>query len=149
MAFNAVDAGRDDRCGRGGCASGCASSTGILAAASGPVEVTAMGNAATGARRIDVGARIRPGDEIATLPGVRAQVMMRDGTTFAIGERARLVIDEYAYDPKTGRGALGAVIRRGSFRFVSGRIAKTSPGNVKLLQAIRRLPSTAPRFWGP
>ena len=110
-----------------------ASSTGILAAASGPVEVTAMGNAATGARRIDVGARIRPGDEIATLPGVRAQVMMRDGTTFAIGERARLVIDEYAYDPKTGRGALGAVIRRGSFRFVSGRIAKTSPGNVKLV----------------
>ena len=110
-----------------------ASSTGILAAANGPVEVTAMGGAATGARRIDVGARIRPGDEIATLPGVRAQVMMRDGTTFAIGERARLVIDEYAYDPKTGRGALGAVIRRGSFRFVSGRIAKTSPGNVKLV----------------
>ena len=108
-------------------------SNGVLAAANGPVEVFASDNMQAESRRIDVGARIRPGDEIVTLTGVRAQVMMRDGTTFAIGENASLIIDEYAYDPETGRGALGAIIRRGSFRFVSGRIAKTSPGNVKLI----------------
>ena len=109
------------------------SSDGVLAAANGPVEVVAPDNLGSGSRRIAVGARIGPGDEIVTLTGVRAQVMMRDGTTFAIGENASLVIDEYAYDPESGRGALGAIIRRGSFRFVSGRIAKTSPGNVKLI----------------
>ena len=110
-----------------------AASNGVLAAANGPVEVRAMDGPAGGARRLDVGDRVFPGDEIVTLPGVKAQVMMRDGTTFAIGEQAILVIDEYEYDPRSGRGALGAVIRRGSFRFVSGRIAKTSPGNVKLV----------------
>ena len=109
------------------------SSTGVLAAANGPVEIRPMHSPQGPSRPVDVGARILPGDEIVTLPGVKAQVMMRDGTTFAIGEQASLVIDEYVYDPRSGRGALGAVIRRGSFRFVSGRIAKTSPGNVKLI----------------
>ena len=75
-------------------------SNGVLAAANGPVEVFASDNMQAESRRIDVGARIRPGDEIVTLTGVRAQVMMRDGTTFAIGENASLIIDEYAYDPE-------------------------------------------------
>ena len=109
------------------------SSSGILAAANGPVEVRSILNPSAAPRRLAVGARLVAGDEVVTGPNVRAQIMLRDGTTFAIGEMARLAIDEFTFDPVTGAGALGAVIRQGSFRFVSGRVAKTSPGNVKLI----------------
>ena len=108
-------------------------STGILAAASGLVEVRSLHQPSAPPRRLRIGKRVRAGDEVITGQDVRAQIMLRDGTTFAIGEQARLVIDEFTYDPATGAGALGAVIRQGAFRFVSGRIAKTSPGNVKLI----------------
>ena len=109
------------------------SSSGILAAANGPVEVRSILNPSAPPRRLAVGARLVAGDEVVTGRNVRAQIMLRDGTTFAIGEMARLAIDEFTFDPITGAGALGAVIRQGSFRFVSGRVAKTSPGNVKLI----------------
>ncbi len=109
------------------------SSSGVLAAANGPVEIVSMTDPSGAPRRLVVGARVVAGDEIITGRNVRAQIMLRDGTTFAIGERARLAIDEFIYDPATGTGALGAVIRQGSFRFVSGRIAKTNPGNFKLI----------------
>jgi len=108
-------------------------STGVLAAATGPVEVRSIAAPSTAPRRLSVGSRIMAGDEVITSRNVRAQIMLRDGTTFAIGEKARLAIDEFIYDPVSGAGALGAIIRQGSFRFVSGRIAKTSPGNVKLI----------------
>lgn len=103
------------------------SSSGVLAAANGPVEIVSMTDPSGAPRRLVVGARVVAGDEIITGRNVRAQIMLRDGTTFAIGERARLAIDEFIYDPATGTGALGAVIRQGSFRFMSGRIAKTNP----------------------
>lgn len=109
------------------------SSSGVLAAANGPVEIVSINDPSAAPRRLAVGARLVSGDEIITGRNVRAQIMLRDGTTFAIGERARLAIDEFIYDPATGTGALGVVIRRGAFRFVSGRVAKTSPGNVKLI----------------
>jgi len=107
--------------------------SGVLAAASGPVSVRPMGNQGAATKRLAIGSKLFFGDEIITGDGVRAQILLRDGTTFSIGEGANLVLDEFVYDPASGDGGIGVVIRKGAFRFVSGKIAKRTPQNMQVL----------------
>ena len=107
--------------------------SGVLAAASGTVMVRPMADPEARAVGLEVGQKVFFGDEIITDGGVRAQILLRDGTTFSIGEGANLVLDEFVYDPQSGDGGIGVVIRKGAFRFVSGKIAKKTPQNMKVL----------------
>ena len=107
--------------------------SGVLAAASGPVSVRPMADKATIPARLDIGNKVFFGDEIITGDGVRAQILLRDGTTFSVGESASLVLDEFVYDPASGNGGIGVVITKGAFRFVSGKIAKKTPQNMRVL----------------
>ena len=107
--------------------------SGVLAAASGPVSVRPVGNQGAATKRLAIGSKLFFGDEIITGDGVRAQILLRDGTTFSIGEGANLVLDEFVYDPASGDGGIGVVIRKGAFRFVSGKIAKRTPQNMQVL----------------
>ena len=107
--------------------------SGVLAAASGTVMVRPMADPEARAVGLEVGQKVFFGDEIITDGGVRAQILLRDGTTFSIGEGANLVLDEFVYDPQSGDGGIGVVIRKGAFRFVSGKIAKKKPQNMKVL----------------
>ena len=107
--------------------------SGVLAAASGPVSVRPMADPSATPVQLRVGKKVFFGDEIITASGVRAQILLRDGTTFSIGEGASLVLDEFVYDPSSGDGGIGVVIRKGAFRFVSGKIAKKRPQNMRVL----------------
>ena len=107
--------------------------SGVLAAANGKVMVKPMADPDARAAGLAVGQKVFFGDEIITDNGVRAQILLRDGTTFSIGEGANLVLDEFVYDPQSGDGGVGVVIKKGAFRFVSGKIAKKTPQNMKVL----------------
>ena len=50
-----------------------------------------------------------------------------------LGEGARLVLDEFVFDPRSNAGGVGVVIKKGAFRFVSGKIAKANPRNMRVL----------------
>ena len=107
--------------------------SGVLAAANGPVTAGPMGTADGAMRKLAVGNKVFFEDEIITGDGVRAQILLRDGTTFSIGEGARLILDEFVFDPRTNEGGVGVVIKKGAFRFVSGKIAKANPRNMRVL----------------
>ena len=107
--------------------------SGVLAAANGPVAAGPMGTDDSAMRALAVGNKVFFEDEIVTGDGVRAQILLRDGTTFSIGEDARLVLDEFVFDPRTNAGGLGVVIKKGAFRFVSGKIARANPRNMRVL----------------
>ena len=92
-----------------------------------------MGTAGGAMRKLAVGNKVFFEDEIITGDGVRAQILLRDGTTFSIGEGARLILDEFVFDPRTNEGGVGVVIKKGAFRFVSGKIAKANPRNMRVL----------------
>lgn len=70
------------------------------------------------------GAQVFQDDVIVTGPQGSVGVTFVDRTTFALGENARMILDEYAYDPvaNNGQGVLGVV--SGSFAFVSGGLGK-------------------------
>lgn len=73
------------------------------------------------------GGNIFQGDVLETGAGSSIGIVFADDTMFSLGEGGRMVMDEMIYDPGTQEGAFSATILTGTFSFVSGQIAKTSP----------------------
>lgn len=67
---------------------------------------------------------IRFEDRVITSEQGLVQVLFVDGSTFTIGAGARVVIDEFVFDPATGGGELVADVAEGALRFVGGRLSK-------------------------
>ncbi len=88
--------------------------------------------------KVTSGTKIFLGDEIEVASGGRMQIMLVDETVFTLGSGARLVIDEFVYDPATQAGSMTTNITKGAFRFVSGKLAKSSPKAMKV-----KLPSAS------
>lgn len=78
----------------------------------------------TGQRTVVIGNDIAFRDRIITSPSGLVQVLFVDGSAFTVGANSRVVIDEFAYNPSTGAGALAAEVTRGALRFVGGGVSK-------------------------
>jgi len=63
--------------------------------------------------------RIAWGDLIETKRNSQLQILLLDRSSFGIGARSRVRIDEYVYDPDEGR-SLFATFIKGALRFFSG-----------------------------
>jgi hypothetical protein len=107
---------------------------GVAAAVTGQVQLAAVGAAARSGVRS--GEAIRLGDQIATGPDSKLQIMLADETVFTIGPNAAITIDEFVFDAPSGRGKLTADIARGAFRFVTGRIAANNPQDMKVTMPV-------------
>lgn len=60
------------------------------------------------------------------------QILLLDETVFTIGPDSALVVDEFVYDPSTDAGRVQATVAKGVFRFVTGKIAKKRPSDMKV-----------------
>jgi hypothetical protein len=99
---------------------------GVVAAVKGTVEIV-RGTGAPARQAAQSGALVFQGDEIITGPESRFQLLLRDETTFTLGENARITVDEFVYDPATSEGTVAANISKGAFRFITGRVARKNP----------------------
>lgn len=70
---------------------------------------------------------IYKGDVIQTKDDGAVGITFADKSTFSLGKSGRMVIDELVYDPATQHGQSAMSVVKGTFSFVSGQIAKTSP----------------------
>lgn len=76
------------------------------------------------------GTAIEQNDRIETKNG-KLKIVFRDDTQVSVTEHSSLVIDDFVYDPKNGKGNLGLKAAGGTVRYVSGAIAK-DPRQVKI-----------------
>lgn len=83
------------------------------------------------ARTAEIGTDIKLRDEITSGERAAMQVLLLDETTFTVGPKAQLTVDEFIYDPNADTGAMTARVTKGAFRFMSGKTAK-NPDDVKL-----------------
>ena len=79
-----------------------------------------------------VGARVVEGDVVATGPDGAVGITFRDNTLLSMGPGSRLVIERYAFDSTTHKGAFETSLTRGTLAAVSGKIAKQSPDAMKV-----------------
>ena len=111
---------------------------GVAAALRGDVIRVSAVEGDSGIGRVTSGTKIFLGDEIEVASDGRMQIMLVDETVFTLGSGARLVIDEFVYDPASQTGSMTTNITKGAFRFVSGKLAKSSPKAMKV-----KLPSAS------
>ena len=77
------------------------------------------------------GTSIEQMDVAETTKG-RMQIDFVDETRLDVIDNSRIVIDEFVYDPNTGKGSLNMRATLGAVRYASGQIAKNSRQNVRL-----------------
>lgn len=82
--------------------------------------------------RAAVKERVALGNDIATGPSSRLQVLLLDHTNFTVGANARLKVDRFVYDPAKNASAVGLSVTRGAFRFMSGKPLHANPGQSQI-----------------
>jgi hypothetical protein len=66
---------------------------------------------------------VRQGDVLETGPNGAVGVRLADDTTLSLDKDARMVLDEFVFNPDTASGAMVLSLVRGALVFVSGEIA--------------------------
>lgn len=104
---------------------------GAAAAVRGRVEALAPITGSVG-RIMESGKPVYLKDKVSTDASGRMQVMLLDETVFTIGPNTTMVMDEFVYDPATGAGKVSAQVTKGVFRFVTGKVARNAPSNMRV-----------------
>lgn len=100
---------------------------GKLTEVTGPTQITRNKNKIEG--KVDVGVEMN--DTLETLKG-KAGITFEDGTKVMCTEFSKLTIDEFVYDPSSGKGKLAMKATLGTVRYASGLIAKNSREDIKV-----------------
>lgn len=98
---------------------------GIAGAVTGAVGLTSPAKQITTPVAIASGDGIVMGDNLSTGAESRLQVMLLDESAITLGPDADLTIDEFVFDPaNTNENALAASLLKGTFRLVTGGVAR-------------------------
>jgi hypothetical protein len=79
-----------------------------------------------------VGMKVQQGDVLTTGGDGSVGITFLDSSLLSAGPNSVLSIDRFAFDTTTHTGALETTLRSGTLAAVSGKIAKQSPGAMKV-----------------
>lgn len=77
-----------------------------------------------------VGDPVYLGDVVQTGTNGKVGIAFADGTAFNLSSNARIILNEFVYDPKGTSNSTLFTLAKGTFTFVAGSIAKT--GDMKI-----------------
>src|SRR5205823_12738548 len=84
----------------------------------------------TGVGQTKLGDLVYKGDVVQTGADGKIGITFTDGTTFNLSSNARMVLNEFVYDPNGKSNATLFSLTKGTFTFVAGKVAKT--GDMKI-----------------
>lgn len=79
-----------------------------------------------------VGDSLALGAHVLTGSDSRLQILLDDETTFTLGPNSDMVLDSFVYDPDASPGKYIAAVTKGSFRFVTAKVAHKDPDHLKV-----------------
>ncbi len=92
--------------------------------------VVVQANLGAGAAQTKVGDLVYQGDVVQTGADGRVGVTFTDGTAFNLSSNARMVLNEFVYDPNSKSNSTLFSLSKGTFTFIAGKVAKT--GDMKI-----------------
>jgi hypothetical protein len=95
---------------------------GQIRTTSGSVTVTRPGGISVAVKPGDL---VYQGEVIETAADGAVGITFRDGTSFSLSNSARMVLDEFACDPKGAARSVLFSLARGTFAFIAGELART------------------------
>ena len=84
------------------------------------------------------------GDTIQTGANSKASLAFADGTAFNISANARMVLNEFVYNPESKSNASFFSLVKGTFTFVAGKVAKSGSMKVDTPVATMGIRGTTP-----
>jgi hypothetical protein len=111
------------------------------------IQGEASGMRGDAAQALGLSASVFLNEVVSTGEGARLEVTFADNTRLTLGEKAKLTLDTYVFDPAARKGTLkfGMV---GAFRFVSGRVTKLASSDVSVTTPVATLGIRGTEFWG-
>jgi hypothetical protein len=94
------------------------------------VAVVLQANLPGGTTPAKIGDFVYRNDVIQSGADGKIGITFTDGTTFNLSNNARMVLNEFVYDPKSTSNSTLFSLTRGTFTFVAGQVAKT--GDMKI-----------------
>lgn len=94
------------------------------------VAVVLQANLPSGVAQAQTGDLVYTGDVVQTGGDGKLALAFSDGSAFNISSNARMVLDQFIYDPKGTSNSTLISLTKGNFTFVAGAVAKT--GNMKV-----------------
>jgi len=79
-----------------------------------------------------VGAKVQAGDVVTTGADGSVGIVFIDASLLSAGPNSVLAIDKFVFDSTTNQGAFESTLSKGTLSAVSGKIAKQSPGAMKV-----------------
>ena len=98
-------------------------------------------------RRLGLNTSVFLKDVVSTGETARLEVTFADNTRLTLGEKAKLTLDTYVFNPAAGSGTIkfGLV---GAMRFLSGQVSKLANSDVSVTTAVASLGIRGTEFWG-
>ena len=107
--------------------------------------VVVQASTAGQAGQAKVGDIVYQGDAVATGADGKVGINFTDGSSFNLSYNARMVLDEFVYDPNSTSNASLFNLTKGTFTFVAGKVAKTGDMKVDTPVATMGIRGTTPR----
>jgi hypothetical protein len=108
--------------------------------------VVVQANVAGQAGQTKVGDLVYLGDVVETGADGRIGINFADGSSFNLSSKARMVLNEFVYDPNGKSNSTLFNMTRGTFTFVAGNIAKTGDMKVDTPIATMGIRGTTPHI---
>ena len=107
--------------------------------------VAVQASLASGPTAAKVGDFVYRGDVVQTGSDGKLGVTFTDGTSFNLSSNARMVLNEFVYDPNGKSNSTFFSLSKGSFTFVAGAVAKTGDMRLDTPVATMGIRGTTPR----
>jgi hypothetical protein len=108
-------------------------------------EVSGTRGGTTGA--LGPNASVFPNEIVSTGEAARLEVTFADDTRLTLGEKTKLTLDRYVFNPAAGSGILKFGVA-GAFRFLSGQLSKLASADVSVTTPFATVGIRGTEFWG-
>ena len=99
------------------------------------------------AEALGLGSSVFLNQEVSTGDAARLELKFLDGTQLTLGEKAKMILDTFVYNPAEGTGKLKMAVT-GAFRFVSGQVTKQPDSEVAVTTPVATVGIRGTEFWG-
>jgi hypothetical protein len=94
-----------------------------------------------------VGTPVEQDQTIETGVGARLEINFVDGTTFTVGEKSKVTVDRFVFNPGGNKNVLKLAVV-GPFRFISGKLSKSLGANVSVTTPFATMGIRGTNVWG-
>jgi len=89
------------------------------------------------ARSLSAGDAVYENDTVTTAAKAKIEIRFRDDTVFNLGPESSFAVESYAYEPEAEEEpGFTARVLKGTFRFVTGLVARDKPDSFKVNTAV-------------